>query len=218
MRTIINIIVILSGLTATSLAAHPHIFVDTGFELVTNDAGQLTHVRVTWEYDEFYSLLITEDLALDGDGDGVLTKAELETLTGFDMKWIDGFNGDLMLTVQDGAIAMSKPREVTASYSGGRITTTHLRALEKPVPAGEALVIKAYDATYYTAYELSRPVTVSGGGKCDAQLKAPEMDDGLKALQQQLSALDAGSEPQDVGLPNIGAQLAGSVDVTCVAS
>jgi ABC-type uncharacterized transport system substrate-binding protein len=218
MRTIMNMILILSSLAATSLAAHPHVFVDTGFELITNKAGQLTHVRVTWEYDEFYSLLITEDMGLDGDGDGVLTKAENETLTGFDMQWIDGFNGDLMLTVEDKPITVSGPQEVTANFANGRITTTHLRALERPVLAGETLVMKAYDPTYYTAYELALPVTVSRDRKCDVRRKAPEMDDGLRSLQKQLSALDAGSDPQDVGLPNIGGQLASSVSVTCVAS
>lgn len=58
---------ILSSLAAAPLAAHPHIFIDTGFELILDEAGHMTHVRVSWQYDDFYSLLITEDMALDTD-------------------------------------------------------------------------------------------------------------------------------------------------------
>ena len=57
--------------------AHPHIFVDTALALVTNAAGRPAGVEVTWRYDEFYSLLIFEDMGLDGDYDGTLTEAEL---------------------------------------------------------------------------------------------------------------------------------------------
>ena len=60
---------------ATPLGAHPHIFVDTGFEVILDAEGRLTHLRITWAYDEFYSLLVTEDRGLDPDYDGVLTPA-----------------------------------------------------------------------------------------------------------------------------------------------
>ncbi|MEY8837883.1 DUF1007 family protein, partial [Cribrihabitans sp. XS_ASV171] len=32
------------------LAAHPHVFIDTGLELIFDDKGHLTHVRVEWAY------------------------------------------------------------------------------------------------------------------------------------------------------------------------
>ncbi len=216
MRTILALF--LSSLSAVPLAAHPHVFIDTGFELILDDAGQMTHVRVIWQYDDFYSLLITEDMGLDGDGDGVLTDAEIAKLKGFDMKWDKGFNGDLMMTIGDNPISLSGPQEVTASFSQGRITTTHLRALLAPVAPGETMIMKAYDPSYYTAYEVTRPVTVTGDGVCHVRLKAPELDKGLKALQKELATLDAQMDPQDAGLPDIGAQMAGSVIVICGAS
>jgi len=61
-----------------------------------DDRNRLTHVQITWEYDEFFSLLMTEDLGVDADYDGVLTEADLELLAGFDMNWIEGYNGDLV--------------------------------------------------------------------------------------------------------------------------
>lgn len=209
---------VLISVAATSVAAHPHVFIDTGFELVIDDKGQLTHVRVIWEYDDLYSLLITEDMSLDQDGDGILTKAEITQLTGFDMNWIDGFNGDLVVENANSSVSLSPPQEITASFADGRITTTHLRALDTPVPAGEIAAIMAYDPTYYTAYEVTRPVTVVGAGNCEVRLKAPEVSSGLMALQQELATLDPQMDPQDAGLPEIGVQMATKVTVTCAAS
>lgn len=185
------LILILTSLTAGSLAAHPHVFIDTGFELILDDTGQMTHVRVIWQYDDFYSLLITEDMALDSDGDGVLAEEEIAILTGFDMKWVESFNGDLVVTEGDNLVALSGPQEVTASFVDGRITTTHLRALEVPLVPGKTLIMKAYDPTYYSAYEVTGPVAVTGGGVCHVRQKAPDLDAGLMALQEQLAALDA---------------------------
>ena len=71
---------------ATPLGAHPHIFVDTKLEVLVDAEGRLTHLRITWAYDEFYSLLVTEDRGLDPDYDGVLTDAEIASLNGFDMQ------------------------------------------------------------------------------------------------------------------------------------
>jgi ABC-type uncharacterized transport system substrate-binding protein len=216
MRTVLTLI--LTCLTAAPLAAHPHIFIEAGFELILDEAGQMTHVRVSWQYDDFYSLLITEDMAMDSDGDGVLTEQEVATLTGFDMKWDENFNGDLMMTVSDNLVALSRPREATASFAEGRITTTHLRALEVPLVPGKALIMKAYDPTYYSAYEVTGPVAVTGGGVCHVRQKAPDLDTNLMALQEQLATLDAQTDPQDAGMPDIGAKMAGSVIVICGAS
>ncbi len=209
---------ILGCSVATTVVAHPHVFIDTGLELIVDESGQLTHVRVIWEYDDLYSLLITEDMALDPDGDGVLTSEEIAKLTGFDMQWIDGFNGDLVVENKDGAVALSGPQEQTASFDGGRITTTHIRALQQPIPANETATIKPYDPTYYTAYELTRSVDVIGETACKTKIQKPDVNAGLMALQQELAMLDPQMDPSDAGLPEIGAQMASVVVVTCEGS
>lgn len=204
--------------TATSLTAHPHVFVETGLELIVDGTGQLTHVRVIWEYDALYSLLITEDRSLDPDGDGLLTAAEIASLKGFDMQWSEGFNGDLVIADEARLVTLSGPQEVAISFIDGRIKTTHLRALKTPVSPGKAATIKAYDPTYYTAYEVSGPITVTGQSDCTVQLKAPEQMSGLAAIQQQLAKLEPQMDPFDAGLPEIGVLMASSVTVTCNGS
>ena len=61
------------ALVPCAATAHPHIFVDTALKVLVTDDGQLESIEVTWVYDEFYSLLIFEDLGLDADFDGELT-------------------------------------------------------------------------------------------------------------------------------------------------
>ena len=203
---------------ATPLGAHPHIFVDTGFEVIVDAKGRLSHLRITWAYDEFYSLLVTEDRGLDPDYDGVLTQAEVASLNGFDMQWIEGFNGDTVLLEGGEEVALSGPQDVETRFAEGRIITSHLRAVEDPAPAADGLVIKPYDPTYYTAYEVTQKVTIQGSETCRARVKMPDMNADLRALQQDLSTLDANTDPSDVGLPEIGEALANEVVITCDAS
>ncbi|AXI40871.1 DUF1007 family protein [Sulfitobacter sp. SK011] len=216
MKRIIHPVVAL--MMATPLAAHPHVFVDTGLEMIFNDTGQLTHVQVTWQYDALYSLLITEDMGLDPDYDGVLTTAEQAALTGFDMKWVEGFNGDLEVLNGAEVLALSGPSKTTAVFAEGRITTTHLREILSPVSVVEQVVIKPYDPTYYTAYDVTLPVVIRGSDTCRARVKMPDINADLTEIRDQLSTLDPDAEPQDAGLPNIGAELANDVIVTCAGS
>ena len=83
-------------LCATPLAhAHPHVFVDTRMAVTVAD-GKAVRIDVTWTWDDFFSLLIFEDMGLDPDGDAILTEAELDVLRGFDFEvWPEGFEGDL---------------------------------------------------------------------------------------------------------------------------
>lgn len=202
---------------ATPLGAHPHIFVDTGIEVIVDDAGRATHLRITWAYDEFYSLLVTEDRGLDPDYDGELTPAEVEALNGFDMQWIEGFNGDTVVLAGGADLPLSGPSEVETSFVERRIITRHSRAIEGALPKADGLTVKPYDPTYYTAYEVTS-VTVTGASECRARVKMPNMTADLRALQADLGALDAQTDPGDVGLPEIGAALANEVIVSCAGS
>jgi len=211
-------LLLISMFLAAPLSAHPHIFVDTGIEVIFGPAGAPDQLRVTWMYDDFYSLLITEDLELDPDYDGVLTQAEIARLTGFDMRWVDGFNGDLEVIQGNQVVSLSGPRDYTASYADGRITTTHLRDLNGQAVRDLPLVIKPYDPTYYTAYDVTLPVTLRNAQGCAARVAMPDPNVDMQALLRQLNALDADADPEDAGLPNIGAAMSNEVIVTCPGS
>ncbi|NIZ15616.1 DUF1007 family protein [Phaeobacter sp. HF9A] len=192
--------------------AHPHIFVETGLTLEVSPEAALTAVDVTWAYDEFYSLLIFEDLALDDDLDGALTPEELAQVQGFDLNWSEGFEGDLYLSRDGQPITLGPPEPLETSVVDGVITTRHRRAVisDSPVTAS-GVDIKPYDPTYYTAYDLSRGVEVSG--PCSATITPPDLDEAYTRVEELLYAIPA--DQAETGFPEVGAAFATTVTLDC---
>ena len=207
----------LSVATGHTAQAHPHIFVDAGFFLTFDENNQLVEVKVTWQYDDFYSLLVTEDLQLDSDGDGILTPAEQGFLTGFDTNWEDGFNGDLELRIAGELVALSGPLDPTTDLVGGRITSTHIRRLEQPSQEPGPISLKAFDPSYYTAYEIRLPVTVSDNmqGHCILERIEPDIVGALARMQAQLLRIDADADLEENDIPLMGADFATEILVSC---
>ncbi|MEW2919165.1 DUF1007 family protein [Ruegeria sp. ANG10] len=195
--------------------AHPHVFIDTGLEFIVDDAGQLTHVRVTWAYDELYSLYQLEDMKLDQDFDGVLTENEEKFLAGFDAQWIEGYNGDLVVLADGVPVSLSGPLEPTATTEDGRIVTTHLRAVDGDAVSASSLTAKAFDETFYIAYELTRPVTVSGPASCQMDRIDPDIDGQLAQMQAFLLTLDADYDLEENDIPLVGENFATEIFVSC---
>jgi ABC-type uncharacterized transport system substrate-binding protein len=197
--------------------AHPHIWIDTKIEVILNDQNEATGLRVSWTYDDLYSLYIIGDMGLDPDWDGALTPEEVTRLSGFDMAWDADFAGDTFALLGDAALPLSRPAEWTAGYAGGKITSTHLRMFETPVPVGaEPLVVQVYDPGYYVAYSIPEGPVLTGGLGCSAQVFVPDLaaaDEALKAaLSEYTPDIDLEAE-----FPAIGANYAEEVRVTCTA-
>ncbi len=202
-----------------SVAAHPHVFVDTGFELIFDNEGRLTHVRVEWAYDEFYSLMLLEEMRLDNDMDGVLTEAEEGQLAGFDAEWIEGYNGDLVMRLGGRQLALSGPLEPTATTEKGRIVTTHLREVSgTPRLGGDALSVMPFDEMYYTAYEVTRSVSVQGRSDCVIDKIVPDIDGQLAQMRAMLLNIDANADLEENDIPLVGEEFATEVRLTCPVS
>lgn len=199
-------------LAPAAAGSHPHIFVDTAVKAVVSDAGELQAVEITWAYDEFYSLLIFEDRALDSDYDGALTAEELAKLQGFDMAWVEGFQGDTYLTLEGEALALGAPEHLSTEVSEGRITTRHRRALVQP-KAADGVVIKAYDPTYYTAYTVNRGLEVTGG--CQGSITPPNLDQAYTMVEELLYAMP--TEQAEESYPKVGESFADTLRLSCGA-
>mgnify|MGYP000462819759 CR=1 FL=1 len=106
----------LSLLPAAQAVAHPHVFVDTTLRVVLDDNQRVTGIELHWAYDEFFTLMLLEDMGLDPDGDGVLTEDELAILQGFELdNWPEDFEGDIYLYGDGSKLALGtpEPRGVT---------------------------------------------------------------------------------------------------------
>lgn len=213
MRTLAAIALIC---TATAPQAHPHIFIDAGLTAIVDDKGALQAIKVTWAYDAFYSLLVTEDAGVDPDGNAVLTKEEEAQLRGFDMQWIDGYNGDLVARLDGEPLVLSGPRDATLVMREGRLVTTHVRDVAgAPMLAGHSLSLKPYDPTYYTSYDVTMNVTVQGLEGCTVARNLPDLDAGMKQLQDALSKLGRDQDAIEEGFPEVGEAFATDVEITC---
>lgn len=196
--------------------AHPHIFIDTRLEIVFDPKGRAEAVRVTWVYDDFFSLLMIEDRGLDANHDGKLTPEEEAALVGFDMAWDDDYEGDLFLLLKEERLALGRPTDFTASYDGAQITSTHLRRLETPVaPGNDPLILQVYDPGYYTAYTIEgQPILTGAHAGCMAQVYEPDRAAANAQLEAMLREL-AAEDSIEMDFPAIGAAYADEVRVIC---
>lgn len=204
-------------LPAPHVAAHPHIFIDTGLEVLFDGQGRAAAVRVAWVYDDFYSLATLSDRGLDLDGDGRLTDAETASLNGFDMRWDADYQGDLYVLDGAGApVALGRPRDWMVTVQDGRIISTHVRAFDVPQAVGAApLVLQVYDPGYYTAYSiLGTPVLTGAGPGCGVQVFTPDLTEAQSELQAMLQEYTA-DQNVEVEFPAVGANFAEEARVTC---
>lgn len=208
----------LAAAAAGAAAAHPHVFVDAGVELQFDAAGLLQAVRIVWVYDDFTSLMILADRNLDPGPQDRLDAAALAALTGFDMNWVEGFEGDSRLLAGDAAVPLGPPERPTADYVQGRIVTSHIRRLAEPVdPAAAPVVLKLYDPTYYTAYTIAAAPVVAGRGDCTAEVWGPDLGAASAQLEAALAELAGAGGDAEADFPPLGAAFAEEVRLTCPA-
>lgn len=194
---------------AQPAVAHPHIFVETGLRLVPNSGGEIVGVDVTWRYDELYSLLVLEDMELDADFDGKLTEQEKNRLEGFDLNWIEGFEGDLYAATPQGQVTLGPPEGRGTRLVAGQIVSRHFRAFEEP---RTRVSLKAYDPTYYTAYDLGIGVDLPEG--CEVKIRKADVNAASRMVQNMMG--DDVDDPE-ADFPEVGEAFADEIVVTCAA-
>ena len=201
-------------LSPLGVAAHPHIFIDAGVSFVFNDAGDLSAVKIEWAYDDLYTLIMLDDLGLDTDGDGLITVEEQEKLVGFDTQWLDGFEGDSYLNFADARVGLGQPQTPTAELVDGRLITSHIRKLEKPISmAGGNVALKVYDPTYYSAYTLDLGAEIVNRDGCMMEQIPGDLGKAIDLVESLLF----GSSGED-DYPAVGENFADTLILSCETS
>jgi polyphosphate kinase len=205
----------IAALAAPPVLAHPHLFIDTGIEVIFDDQGRASALRISWTYDKSYSLTLVRDRGIDPDGDGEATPAEIAALTGFDMNRATGTSGDTYALAGDTPLHLGRPRDWTASYHGGHAVSTHVRDIDPPVdPAAAMLVMQSFDPGFYRAYTIASDPVLTGRRGCTAQVFAPDLDETDPRAQAAL-AEHGEDEDAEIEFPAIGAANADEIRVTC---
>lgn len=209
----LRLLAALAALAPAPALAHPHVFISTTLALEIDAEGRLAALDVTWAYDEMYSMLLLDELSLDPDYDGILTEEELAILDGYDLNWMEGFAGDTYVTSPDARdLDLGPPEGLGVTFDEGVYASRHRRVPLQP-PAADGLVVKAYDPTFYTAYDLQGGVTLTGPGAeaCRVTVTAPEIDDAYEALAAEMAELP----PDATDYPEVGETFADTIRLTC---
>lgn len=205
---------VLLSICATPGVAHPHLFVDAGLEFQYHK-DRLVSVTVTWEYDEFSTMLMIEDAGLDGDGDMIPDADRLRAFAGKDVDWAAGFPGDLLVEQGDRTIDLGPARDFQMAFSDGRLTSRHSRPLTTPVEGG--VKARVFDPGYFVAYSMALPITVSGTDRCKTSYAAADLDAAYTLVEELLYGPRA-SEFDEDNYPEVGIHFADTLTVTCAAS
>lgn len=208
---------ILNAAAGFQAAAHPHVFVDAELEVVFDAAGLAEAVRISWTYDDLFSLVIIMDREMDPDFDGVLTAAELETLRGFDMNWQAGYPGDTYALMGTTPLGLSAPSDWSVSYADAKITSVHYRRFAEPIELeATPLVVKVYDPTLYTGYTIIKDPALTGRSDCVAEVVKPDRAAADLILQAALDAM-VNNIDVEAEFPAVGEAYSEEARITCAA-
>ena len=123
------------------------------------------------------------------------------------MNWVEGFAGDLYASRAGRALDLGPPQPRSTGFEDGKIVTRHFRPLAGG-PAG-AVTLRAYDPTFYTAYDLTGGVHAPEG--CDVRIETPDLDAAYAEVEKKLE----GMPPDPDDYPAVGDLFADTVVVTC---
>lgn len=195
--------------------AHPHLFVGVDVTLIYEN-GTPTAVQLAWQYDEFFSLLLTADLGIDLDGDMQLTASEQEALTAAVADWPEDFGGDLEVKRGEALAALGPRTAHSMTYSDGLIREIHQRPIVS-LPEGDAdLTVRVYDPFYYVSYSLNGPVLIEGADNCSAIVIPPDLNAAYSLAEELLYGRPASDVGADEAFPEIGAEFAETITIKCV--
>lgn len=217
-RRIIPVLAALLALTLSSAPAraHPHEFIDASLELRFDGSGALSEIAVEWRYDAFTTMLILADMGLNPAAESLPPEDEAQ-LAGFDLHWVEGYNGDLWPTQGDAPIALGPPRPVATTLNDGQIVSRHVRPVLTPVdPAAGPLVIQVYDPEYYVAYTIAGQAMIDGRDDCRARVFVPDLSAAQAQLEAVLDEMFAGGAGDiESDFPAVGQDFAEEVRLEC---
>jgi len=196
--------------------AHPHVWATVRSEIVLGPNHQITAIRHSWTFDEFYTAMAIEGLDTNKDGSyskeelQPLAKVNVESLKDFDYFTFVHFEGD-----EDKTLPLKPPADYWIDYDKNVLTLHFTMPLEKPVDThGKPVQVDVYDPSFFVAFGFAteKPVTLAGADSkaCTAEITLPDPETAAdtKALTESFfSQLGPNS--------NFGSQFAQTATVKC---
>ena len=168
--------------------AHPHVWVDAASEILFDASGRIEGVRHHWRFDEAFSAFASQ--GLDEDGDGALTREELQPLAQINVESLSEYDFFTFLDAPGLAAKFAAPEDYWLEQMDGRLVLHFTLPLDEPVaPKGE-VTLDVYDPEYFVAFALPsekavRLVDAPAGCALEVSL-AKELDASAQEMLAQI--------------------------------
>ncbi len=156
-----------AGVAAGAAQAHPHVWINAFAELDYRD-GEIRGIRVSWTFDDFFSLLLLEDF--DKDRDRRFNAAEVDGIADQSLGSLKDFGYFTHIRVNGEAFDYSAVDDFSADVKNEIVTYAFTVPLPDGVdPRRDELVFAMFDITFYVALILDEhdPVRVRGDWPVD---------------------------------------------------
>ncbi len=187
----ISMCLLISGLYAQSVAAHPHSWIDMKADMILDEQGRLTAIRQYWAFDTYFSTVSLADaLSEHGDKETGLRKMADQFIHN-----LADFQYFSELTIDGSEIELPRPSAyqlIENAQQEPSILELQMRFdLTQPLVIKEKnLVWSVFDPTYYIAMNYSKVENISiqgeQGAQCQSDLDLPSPSFELIEYAQNL--------------------------------
>ena len=203
-----------AGFPPAPVKAHPHVWVNVQTQVLYGSKGDVTGLRHTWTFDEFYSVFATQ--GMDTNRDGKYSDEELAPLAEENVNSLSEFEYFTFVRVNGELVERLDPRDYSLDYADGILTLHMTIPLETPVDARKAKVeFEVYDPTYFVAFSFDKanPLMLAASAPSGC---APQF------VEQKVASVDAAALSEafysELGPDSdFGVQFAQTVEIACNA-
>lgn len=165
--------------------AHPHVWVDTRSTVLFDERGTLVGVYHRWTFDEMFSAYATQ--GLDTDGDGQLSREELQPLAQVNVESLHEFDFFTFLDLGAGHGRFVDPVNYWLEHDGFQLTLHFTLPLAEPlVMDARKVSIQVYDPSFFVDFlmaETEPAALANAPGHCRLEVEEAEPLDPAIAMR-----------------------------------
>lgn len=190
--------------------AHPHAWIDVTVQVLFNDAGEVTGLRETWLFDEYYTAFAMEGLGRSGARP---SQSDIDALLRENMNRLADYSYFTRVESDGATVAFASVTPMSSTLRGARLEMSFVLPFKEPVDmAGANFEYAIYDPTYYIEMlhaESSDAIRLAGAPTdCEHRLIEPTPTMEAVMLAQALDRTETASD-------GLGATFAERVKVRC---
>jgi ABC-type uncharacterized transport system substrate-binding protein len=153
----------ISGFLLQPALAHPHVLISAHTEIAFNQQSELTNITNIWDFDEAFSAFAVQ--GYDTNGDGILTRQELQPLAKVNLQSLADYGYFTRITLAGAKITFGLPKDYFDVFNNEKLTLHFTLPLAKPLDVrGKTFEVDVYDPEYFAAITFApdQPVRLLG--------------------------------------------------------